>query len=196
MYINGRKEGYMSQENRRVQMTKRLITDAMTELCERGEPVAKISVSELCAIAEVNRSTFYKYYDGPEDLFGEIEEKFFSELSAFMVPNVNADIATGMREMCSYISQNKRIARIVINNNINPNFPEKLFSLPVLQNSARIFLTQRFGNSIDEKMLKYIYLFFVYGGYNLMRVWLNGGDESYEEIADTIVTLLNSFGTR
>ena len=63
----------MSQENRRVQMTKRLITDAMTELCERGEPVAKISVSELCAIAEVNRSTFYKYYDGPEDLFGEIE---------------------------------------------------------------------------------------------------------------------------
>lgn len=186
----------MPKENRRVQMTKRLITEAMTELCERGEPVARISVSELCDLAEVNRSTFYKYYAGPEELFAEIEEKFFSELSAFMNPNVTADIATGMREMCSYLSLNKRIARIVINNNINPNFPERLFSLPTLQNSARIFLTQRFGNSIDEKMLKYIYLFFVYGGYNLMRVWLNGGDESYEEIADTIVTLLNSFGTR
>lgn len=186
----------MPKENRRVQMTKRLITEAMTELCERGEPVARISVSELCDLAEVNRSTFYKYYAGPEELFHEIEEKFFSELGAFMNPNVTADIATGMREMCSYLSLNKRIARIVINNNINPNFPERLFSLPTLQNSARIFLTQRFGNSIDEKMLKYIYLFFVYGGYNLMRVWLNGGDESYEEIADTIVTLLNSFGTR
>lgn len=187
----------MSQENRRVQMTKRLITDAMTELCERGEPVAKISVSELCAIAEVNRSTFYKYYDGPEDLFGEIEEKFFSELSAFMVPNVNADIATGMREMCSYISQNKRIARIVINNNINPNFPEKLFSLPMLQNSAEIFLTQRFGKSLGEGKMKYIYLFIVYGGYHMMRAWLNGdSSESYEEIADIILTLLNSFGTR
>lgn len=73
----------MSQENRRVQMTKRMITDAMTELCERGEPVSKISVSELCAIAEVNRSTFYKYYDGPEDLFGEIEEKFFFRTQRF-----------------------------------------------------------------------------------------------------------------
>ena len=30
-----------------------------------------------------------------------------------------------------------------------------------------------------------------------MRVWLNSENaEPYEEIADTIVTLLNSFGTR
>ncbi len=187
----------MTKENRRVQMTKRMIAEAMTELCERGETVSKISVSELCAIAEVNRSTFYKYYDGPEALFGEIEEKFFSELSAFMIPNVNADIATGMREMCSYLSQKKRIARIVINSNVNPNFPEKLFSLPALRNSADIFLKQCFGKRLNEKQTKYIYLFFVYGGYNLMRVWLNSENaEPYEEIADTIVTLLNSFGTR
>ena len=187
----------MTKENRRVQMTKRMIAEAMTELCERGETVSKISVSELCAIADVNRATFYKYYAGTEDLFAEIEEKFFSELVEFMNPDVTADIATGMRKMCSYISLNKRVARIVINNNINPNFPERLFSLPTLQNSARIFLTQRFGNKLDERRLKYIYLFFVYGGYNLMRVWLNSENaEPYEEIADTIVTLLNSFGTR
>ncbi len=187
----------MVKENRRIRMTKSMITEAMTELCERGEPVAKISVSELCALAEVNRSTFYKYYSGPEELFQEMEEKFICELSKFMNPDIHSDIAAGMHAMCKYISQNKRIARIVINNNVNPNFPEKLFSLPVLQDSAKIFLTKSFGNAIDPKNLKYIYLFFVYGGYNLMRVWLNADDpESYEEIAETILTLLRSFGAR
>lgn len=186
----------MTTENRRVQMTKALLTEAMIELCERGETIARISVSELCAIADVNRSTFYKYYTGPEDLFRETEGRFFGELTSSMrrVAGADSDIAAGMREMCGYLEKNKRAALVVINNNSDPNFPEKLFAIPALKDNADRFILQRFGTKLNEKRLKYIYLFFVYGGYNLMRVWLNSPDpEPAEEIAETIVTLLNGF---
>ena len=50
-------------ETRRTKMTKRLMKDALMELME-NEPLASVSITELCALADVNRSTFYSYYTG------------------------------------------------------------------------------------------------------------------------------------
>ena len=48
-------------DNRRVRMTKKLIKDAYLELLE-SSPSEKISVTDICKVADVNRSTFYMYY--------------------------------------------------------------------------------------------------------------------------------------
>ena len=55
-------------ESRRVRMTKRLMKNAMLELLEQKE-LSNISVTALCEKADVHRSTFYKYYTDPADLF-------------------------------------------------------------------------------------------------------------------------------
>ncbi len=47
---------------RRVRMTKKLIKDAYLELPE-SSPSEKISVTDICKVADVNRSTFYMYYE-------------------------------------------------------------------------------------------------------------------------------------
>ena len=41
---------------------------AQDELLIREKPVAKITVSEICAKAEINRGTFYRYYLDVYDL--------------------------------------------------------------------------------------------------------------------------------
>lgn len=51
-------------DNRRVRMTKKLIKDAYLELLE-SNPSEKISVTDVCKVADVNRSTFYMYYEDP-----------------------------------------------------------------------------------------------------------------------------------
>ena len=59
------------RENRRVRMTKRLMKDALMELLEQRELV-DISVTAICEVADVNRSTFYKYYGNPVNLLREL----------------------------------------------------------------------------------------------------------------------------
>lgn len=54
----------MEKESRRVQMTKRLLNDSMLELLKE-KPPEKLTVSEICRSADVNRSTYYKYYTDP-----------------------------------------------------------------------------------------------------------------------------------
>ena len=82
----------------------------------------------------------------------------------------------------------------MINNNNDADFPEKIFSLPIMKKNADIYIKTRFGKKLNEKETRYIYVFFVYGGYNLMREWLNGENtEPYGKLADTIITLLNGF---
>ena len=66
-------------ESRRVRMTKRLMKDALLELLEQEE-LSNISVTAICERADVHRSTFYKYYKDPADLFMKLEEDFLDRI--------------------------------------------------------------------------------------------------------------------
>ena len=66
-------------ETRRTKMTKRLMKDALMELME-NEPLASVSITELCALADVNRSTFYSYYSDLLQLLKEIGDDIINQL--------------------------------------------------------------------------------------------------------------------
>lgn len=60
--------------NRRVQYTRTALREALIDLiCEK--PLASISVTDICARADINRSTFYLHYQGVHELLGEIENQ-------------------------------------------------------------------------------------------------------------------------
>ena len=59
------------EENRRVRMTKRLLQDALLELLEE-KSLEKITVTQVCSKADVNRSTFYAYYQDVGELLSEL----------------------------------------------------------------------------------------------------------------------------
>ncbi len=49
------------KEDRRIRMTKRMLKDALIELLKKKD-IYHVSIRELCEAADVNRTTFYKYY--------------------------------------------------------------------------------------------------------------------------------------
>ena len=61
--------------DRRVKYTKKVIKDTFLSLLE-DKDISNISVKELCDIADVNRGTFYRYYEDIYDLLKKIEEEF------------------------------------------------------------------------------------------------------------------------
>ena len=69
----------MKKRNRREEYTLRVIQETFLELLHK-QNVERISVGELCELAGINRSTFYRHYADVYALLDEICEDYFQKL--------------------------------------------------------------------------------------------------------------------
>lgn len=69
------------KEDRRVKYTKKAIKDSFLNLFE-SKPLEKISVTEICTNADINRGTFYSHYSDPYDLKEKLEAEFIEAIRA------------------------------------------------------------------------------------------------------------------
>jgi AcrR family transcriptional regulator len=65
--------------DRRTQYTQSVIKEAFIQLLQKM-PVEKISVTEICKIAEINRGTFYIHYQDPYDVLKQIESEYGNKI--------------------------------------------------------------------------------------------------------------------
>ena len=65
------------KDDRRTVYSKKMIRESLYGLMKE-KPLNKISVTEICERADVNRSTFYAYYTDIYDLHQQIIEEFFT----------------------------------------------------------------------------------------------------------------------
>lgn len=166
------------KESRRVIMTKRLLKDALIALL-REKDIYHISIRELCETADVNRTTFYKHYGSQFDVLADLESEVISFINKTATKN-QANIETTIIALCEYIENNLELARLLINNNIDPEFPEKLLSLETIKEN---FLKENVGR-LDEIELEYLYRFITYGAFQIICTWVNKEDrESPEKLA-------------
>lgn len=60
----------------RIVKTKKLIRESFLTL-RRSQPLSRIKVVELCSLAMINKTTFYKYYTDVYDLSDELDREVF-----------------------------------------------------------------------------------------------------------------------
>lgn len=68
----------MAEFNQRVAVTKRMIKEGLMRMLEK-KPLEKITITELCQEAGINRTTFYRYYDLPRDVLMEMQNEFIEK---------------------------------------------------------------------------------------------------------------------
>lgn len=171
-------------ENQRIRLSKAMLKEALLKLLER-KPIEKISIYELCATAQINRTTFYKYYGSQYDLLAEIEAELFAKLDE-KLKDASASHAENLCRALEVLlsEENKWLA--LINNIPDREFLEKLFVLPTIQT----ILSREIPDSFTGAEREYVYLFFCQGGYAIIRSWLNRADrEPCEKIAALITQL-------
>lgn len=169
------------KENRRVMLTKRMLKNALIELLKEKD-LYHISIRELCERADVNRTTFYKYYGSQFDLLTDMEGDIIAFINKTVTKN-QANIETTIQILCKYLESNLEFARLLINNNIDPSFPEKLFSLDTIKES---FIKNCFGK-YDAIEMEYLFNFITYGAFRIICMWLNREErESPEKLAAMI----------
>ncbi len=116
------------QESRRVRMTKRMLKDSLLELME-DLPFGKITVKNICDNADVNRTTFYVYYESVEQLLQSVENDVFEQIPIFRdAPTAGAhdEFLEMLTAFFEYVKENRRVFQILILRTDNSTFCARL----------------------------------------------------------------------
>ena len=180
------------KEDRRVRRTKKLLTQALTELLQRKQ-INEITVKELTDLADMNRGTFYLYYKDIFDMLDKIEDEMFQRLDAIAALHEHEDVARQFKpillDLFRFIEENKGLCQVLLSPNGDMNFLHRLFE--VIRAKCRVIWMEQFGKASEEDF-EYRYSFVIFGCAGLIRAWVNRdcreSDVSMAELADTLIS--------
>lgn len=97
--------------------TRKLIKTVFAQLLAENQELGKISVSELCARADISRGAFYSHYDDiysvAEDYENELIDAFFDNATLISASNVHQFVDT----FFAYIRENHQNYRLLCRSN-------------------------------------------------------------------------------
>jgi len=167
-------------ENQRVRLSKRLLREALVRLMAQ-KSIHKISVREICDDAQINRTTFYKYYASQYDLLKDMENEVLARIDGYLgmdAGGAESDLRL-LVKVVSYVDDNLELCRLLINNALDSEFPEKLLNLPRIQRLLRQQLPAG-----DDAEVDYVCQFVINGGFSIIKRWINKDErEAPERIA-------------
>ena len=175
-------------ENQRIRLSKTLLKDALMALMET-EDISRITISQLCGAAQINRTTFYKYYSSIYDLLADIEKDVFRELGATLGPE-GSDGDDRLVETIAYLDKNRDRMQVLFNTLSNDAFYDLLMD----QAFINTFLDEQVMKAYSPEERDYLRLFFSQGIYAILRAWINKeGPESPAELAALIRSVRKRF---
>lgn len=139
--------------------------------------IEDISVSTICNIANLNRSTFYSNYIDIYDLAKKVKEQMAKEFGDFQISHNSKHDENGYLTMFKYIKDNQIFFKTYF----------KLESIcPDVPLCYHAELAEKY---YDNKHIDYHIEFFRAGLNAVIKKWLNNGcKESPEEINDIITS--------
>ena len=149
-------------------MTKQLIKDSLLELLEQRNLV-NISVSAVCRNADVNRSTFYKYYTDPDDLLKDIEQDFLDRIPAPPRDMNQKNPEQFLLETTAFfddVKENRKAYRILFGESAGNRFASALMEHLC---SGYIYT----GEEKDELSDRFIRLYIANGTVGMLHEWID-----------------------
>lgn len=178
----------MNSFDARVRYTKMIIEKNFLELL-RKKPVSKITVTELCNAAQINRATFYKHYQDVPQLLEKIEENLFDQIrTVFQIPPVR--IEDYLRDMLAYTQRESEHFMVLGSDNGDPQLLTKTFM--ICYESVFPILSKNLPG-MEENELTLLYHFLSHGSGGVLTGWIKGGmKESPEKVAQMIMKLCSA----
>ena len=120
------------KRNRREEYTLRIIRETFLELLAK-QSIERISVGELCELADINRSTFYRHYADVYALLDEICDECFQMLFTNLTQIRNPAPEDHRREMynlilhaCTVTEENKELFQLLMFNQPHSRFLQRI----------------------------------------------------------------------
>ena len=178
-------EAPQKKEDRRVRRTKKLLTQALTQLLQEKQ-INEITVKELTDLADMNRGTFYLYYKDMFDMLEKIEDGMFEALDEIVSLHEHGDVSQQTKpillDLFHFIKENQEMCRVLLSPHGDMNFLHRLNE--VLRGKC-LKAWPDIREEKGEADFDYHYSFVVFGCAGIIRAWVNRNcPESAEKMAE------------
>ena len=150
----------------------------------KEKPISKVTVTDICKIADINRSTFYSYYEDVYALLTQIQNEMFEDI-VFTLGKDN-----WFDDLLKLVDKNRDLCAILIVPNGDSSFIRQLIYLGY-DSSMRIW-HDMFPDATSTQ-LDYYYAYLASGVIGILENWIaNEYRDTIEEVGDLIM----KFSTR
>lgn len=175
----------------RTRYTKMMIKNTFLSLLKE-KPVGKVSVTEICEGAQINRSTFYKYYDNPQDLLNKLEDEYLKSLSKKLSRIEMRDFNQVFSIVLNDVKDNQDYFQTIVSENGDVKFRDSIFDLIFQSNLATI---KHIFPTMSAPHQRWLFYYLAEGFNGIFKQWMNDGmQEDVEELvhfANALVVTIN-----
>lgn len=158
-----------NSSDQRVMLTKQILRNALLSLMEE-KSINKITPTELCRKANINRNTFYSHYRAPEDILHEMEDEILKDLTLAFEMHFHYDtIEELVRQSCILFKKNSDICSIIFSENSES---DSLFRIVNMANHTAYTEWRRVGLKASDEKLDQIFQYCAGGCVTAVRNWL------------------------
>lgn len=159
----------MASTTHKKQHTEEKVIDALFALM-KTDPIEKITVSEICGLARINRSTFYNHFLDIYDVRERYEQRLFGDiqeaLPVLMVAKINQSDGFSTELIEQALGPHFDKLEVLLNGG-DPQFPRKMTAL------ARKNFTAALGVESFTESQEYIFSALAGMQLSLLGHWLN-----------------------
>ncbi|MFB9769645.1 TetR/AcrR family transcriptional regulator [Lactiplantibacillus modestisalitolerans] len=171
-----------TKNNRRSQMTRRLIQDSLIQLLQT-QALDEITVTAVCKAADINRGTFYAHYTDVKDCMEKMEQGATKELLNVINQHTDPDslqaMLTGIFEI---VKKRHAITSFILTT-------DQDFLMSFIATTKREIWANDKAQiiGINDREKEYMFEYYINGIVGTVRYWLKTGlHESPEQLASFI----------
>ena len=165
----------------RTRFTKKVIVEAFLSLL-REKSLSKITVKEVCEIADINRSTFYKYYLDCFDLVEQLEQEALRETGEMIQAMRAQKPETVLTQMLEQVQKLAELFRLLEGQGDSDRFTQKIAMV--------CFQSMEQGRAGAQEQNTMPFAFVTGGAGAVIAYWMRSGmNEPPEQVARVILAL-------
>ncbi len=158
-------------QDRRVLYTKIFLKNSLLKLLKE-KPISKITVTELCRYAGINRNTFYAHFSKPEEVLLEIKNELYEEIKHSLENKLETEnLLLLLTKICEELQAHQSLYYVMFPEYGDRSFITDLFYLI----HDRCLDLLRLEGIQDDSLLEYLYIFYTNGTISLLQQWMKEG---------------------
>lgn len=176
----------MRKSDARVRYTQRILKESFLSLL-REKPVNKITVKEVCELAELNRATFYAHYSDCFALLENIEQELLDVFGQSLRLIDGFDVSALIAAIYAMVEQHEDACRVLIFGDTSPTLLGRMIELA--QDTSIAAWRQQLPHATDAELA----MLYTHLSNGLMNVVVEGYDKySREEVISFVKRIVKS----
>lgn len=168
----------------RIKRTKKMLENALFELM-KDKPVEKITPTELCRKATVNRNTFYSHYSSVTELYESIENSLINSVDESL--NESSTTVEAITIVCKMLKANQTLSNIIFSKHLSSKIMNRVF---IMTNRFNMNKMKSESNNLSDNYKQMVSAYTIMGSAAALECWVrNGMQEEPEKIAEFIYNI-------